>query len=255
MKKYELTEETKQVAGRTLHRIKALIDFNNISAGDLSGWVESENNLSHYSNSWIFNEAMVYSNAMVSGNAFVSGSAKVYDDADVYDEACVRDAAQIYGKAQVSDIAFVVGSAQVFGNACVYENAVVCDEAKIYGNAEVFGNARVCKQAQIYEHASVFDYAEVDEDTKVHGDADVNSNAQLNGGEITRTSDYIVFKNWWTNGRSFTWTRSNNMWADGLFYGTSEQLLKKAYKESQKNGREYERAVKYVESIISEENE
>ena len=47
-KKYELTDETMEWEGHTLHRIKALRDFNDVKAGDLGGWVESEDNLSQY---------------------------------------------------------------------------------------------------------------------------------------------------------------------------------------------------------------
>lgn len=89
------------------------------------------------------------------------------------------------------------------------------DNAEVYDNANVCGNAKVC------------------------GDAKVCDNA-----------DYIVFKNWWSSGRYFTWTRSNNMWRVGCFYGTGEQLIDKAYKDSEESGREYEKIVRYVESII-----
>ena len=50
MKKYELTTETLQFAGRTLHRIKAVKDFDSIKAGELGGWIEDENNLSQDDN-------------------------------------------------------------------------------------------------------------------------------------------------------------------------------------------------------------
>lgn len=65
-------------------------------------------------------------------------------------------------------------------------------------------------------------------------------------------ADYIVFKNWWSSGRYFTWTRSNNMWRVGCFYGTGKELIEKAYKDSAKSGREYERIVEYVEEICKE---
>ena len=68
-------------------------------------------------------------------------------------------------------------------------------------------------------------------------------------------ADYIVFKNWWSSGRYFTWTRSNNMWSVGCFYGTGEELIKKAYADSKKSGREYERVVKFVQSILEEEEQ
>lgn len=41
-KKYELTDETKTVIGKTLHRIRALKDFRTIHSGDLGGWIEKE---------------------------------------------------------------------------------------------------------------------------------------------------------------------------------------------------------------------
>jgi hypothetical protein len=44
--KYELTDETIDVLGNTLHRIKALKNFSDIHKGDLGGFVESEENLS-----------------------------------------------------------------------------------------------------------------------------------------------------------------------------------------------------------------
>lgn len=132
-KKYELTEETFAVDGHVLHRIKALRDFGNVKKGDIGGWIECEDNLSHDDDCWV------------------------------------------------------------------------------YGNAIVYGDAIVEKK-----------------------------------------SDYIVFKNWWSSGRYFTWTPSNDMWSVGCFYGTGEELIKKAYNNSDESGREYERIVKYVESIKSE---
>ncbi len=78
MKKYELTEETSEVAGLTLHRIKAVAALNNISAGELGGFIEKEENLSQYGNAWVY------------GNAKVCGDAKVYGDAEVCGNAEIR---------------------------------------------------------------------------------------------------------------------------------------------------------------------
>ena len=163
-KKYEFTEETIEVNGRILHRIKAVRDFGHVQAGDLGGFIEKEGNLSQKGRAWVFGDALVHDNALVLGDARVFGDAKVFDYADV----------------------------------CGY--------------ADVFGNA-----------------------------------------EIKRDTDYIVFKNFWSSGRFFTWTRSNNMWKVGCFYGTGKELIKKAYKDSEKSGREYERVVRYVESILADE--
>ena len=43
------------------------------------------------------------------------------------------------------------------------------------------------------------------------------------------------------------------MWYVGWFYGTGKELIEKAYNNSELSGREYERVVKYVESIIKAE--
>lgn len=45
------------------------------------------------------------------------------------------------------------------------------------------------------------------------------------------------------------------MWKVGCFYGTGEALIKKAYADSERSGREYERIVKYVEEILRDERE
>ena len=41
------------------------------------------------------------------------------------------------------------------------------------------------------------------------------------------------------------------MWSVGCFYGTSNELIKKAYKDSELSGKEYKRVVDYVNSILN----
>ena len=106
------------------------------------------------------------------------------------------------------------------------------------------GNCWIYDNAQVYGNALVYDIARVSGSAKVCGNAQVSGSA-----EIKNTSDYIVFKNWWSSDRYFTWTRSNNKWKVGCFYGTGKELIAKAYKDSELSGREYERVVKYVETI------
>ena len=130
MKKFELTTDTKMLLGRKLFRIKALISFGNVKAGDMGGYIEKEENLSQSGDAWVSGDACVYGNAWVSGNAKVYGNACVYGDAKVYGDAWV------YGDAKVSGNAEVYGNAEVSGNACVYGNAWVSGNAKVYGNAD-----------------------------------------------------------------------------------------------------------------------
>lgn len=142
-KKYELlVDDTITFFGWKLFRIKALISFGSVEAGELGGYVAKEGNLSHEGDAWV------------------------------------------------------------------------------YGNARVYGNAEVC------------------------GDARVKS-----------LKDYIVFKNNWSSGRYFTYTKSNKMWKAGCFYGTGQELINEAYRDSKNSGKHYEAYVKFVEMLEELENE
>lgn len=129
MKKFELTTDTKMFLGRKLFRIKALISFGNVKAGDVGGYIEKEENLSQSGDAWVYGNAKVYGNAEVYGDAKVYGNAKVYGDAEVS------------GNAKVSGNAEVYGDAEVYGNAWVSGDAWVSGNAKVSGNAEVSGDA------------------------------------------------------------------------------------------------------------------
>ena len=113
MKKYELTEETVTVYGKTLYRIRAVRDFGSVKTGEFGGYIEKEENLSHFGNAWVSGNAWVFDNARVYDNAWVFGNAWVFNNARVYD------------------------------NAWVYDDAWVCGDAKVYGDAWVSGNAEV----------------------------------------------------------------------------------------------------------------
>ena len=125
MKKYELTNETKEFGTRTLYRIRALRDIpkHEVVAGDLGGWVESESNLSQDGDSWVSGRARVYNDARVYGDAYVTGNAHVYGDARVYNDARVYGNAWVHGDARATGDAHVYGDAIVSGHACITGNA------------------------------------------------------------------------------------------------------------------------------------
>ena len=100
------------------------------------------------------------------------------------------------------------------------------DNLSSSGNAWVYGDAWVSGNAEVY------------------GDAWVSGNARVYGN-----ADYIVFKNNWSSGRYFTYTRSNKMWRVGCFYGTGQELIKKAYQDSEESGKHYEAYVEFVEKL------
>ena len=156
MKKYEFTGETKVVFGKTLHRIKALISFGSIKAGELGGWIEKEENLSHDGNTWVTGNAEVSGNARVSGDAWVTENARVSGNARVTGDARVTENAWVTGNARVTENARVSGNAEVSGNTWVTGNAEVSGGAWVTGNAEVSGGAWVTGNAWVTGIGTIF---------------------------------------------------------------------------------------------------
>jgi len=142
--KYEiLKDEFIEFDGRKLYRIRALKDFHNVKKGETGGYIESERNLSHEGEAWVY------------GNACVSGDARISDDAWVYGNA------RVSGNVRVSDDARVYGDAQVYGDAWVSGNAQVYGNARVYGDAQVYGNAQVSGNAQVLNRHSVVWFSNV----------------------------------------------------------------------------------------------
>ena len=175
MKKFELTNESIEVNGVKLYRIKSLINFRDVKAGDLGGYVEKEDNLSHNGEAWVYDDAHVSDNAQVYGNAQVSGNARVYGNAKVF------------------------GDAAVFGYTCVYGNA------QVYGDATVFGYVQVSSNAQVYGNTRVYDNAWVSGNALVSGNTWVNGYARVSGNAILLSDgDYICFKGFGYENRNTT---------------------------------------------------
>ena len=211
MKKFELTSEfITNIFGKKLFRIKALVEFGDVEAGEFGGYVEKEENLSHDGDAWVCGDAMVY------GDARVYGNARVYGDAEVYGDAWVCGDAMVYGDARVCGDTWVCGDAEVYGNARVYGDARVCGNARVYGDAEVCGNARVCGDAEVYGNAWVYG------DAEVYGDADY---AYAHGfGCVNRTTTFFRLKDGGVGVKC------------GCFYGTLDEFREKV-QETHGNGK------------------
>ena len=217
--KYKLTDETIEFNGVKLYRIEALKDFSLVKKGDKGGFVQSEENLSQLGNCWIFNDSKAIGCSHVYQDAVLSGNSIICDNA----------------------------VARGFSWICYY--SIVCEKSLITNNARIHRNSVVCGNSYVAGDARVTDFS------RVEGMSEVTGNAEIRDALIKKSSDYIVFKNWWSSLRHFTWTRSNNMWKVGCFYGTGKELIEKAYRDSELSGREYKRVVDYVESILRDENQ
>lgn len=83
MKKYELTTESINIGETKFFRIKAIKSFGKADAGDLGGYIEKEDNLSHDGNAWVSDNACVGGNAWVGGDAdytTIKGFGRKYRD-------------------------------------------------------------------------------------------------------------------------------------------------------------------------------
>ena len=90
MKKFELTNEfVTNMFGTKLFRIRALVEFGDVEAGELGGYVEKESNLGHDDNAWVCDNAWVYGNARVYGDALECGSVGVGESGGVDGEGQV----------------------------------------------------------------------------------------------------------------------------------------------------------------------
>ena len=118
-KKYEITDTAHPVYPE-LHRIRALRQVReDVPAGELGGFVQSEANLSQ-------------------GN----DDAWLYDDSISRHEANVCGGAQLHGRTVAQDLALVSGSSTMYGNAIACDSAIVTGGC-IRNDALVCGNARV----------------------------------------------------------------------------------------------------------------
>lgn len=145
MKKYGLTSDVRVIEDKVLHRIISLIDFGNVKAGTMGGFVESENNLSQDGLAWVMDNACVMDDARVLGDAKVCGNACVRERASVMDEACVMDSALVMGGAEIS------GHAVVCDAAMIDSAAVVCDYAKVCGQVGVYESVTFNKNVVVGE--------------------------------------------------------------------------------------------------------
>ena len=66
MNKYEMLYDDKiEIGSHTLYRIRALKNFGTVKAGDIGGYIEKEENLSHEGTCWVYDNARVCGDAKI----------------------------------------------------------------------------------------------------------------------------------------------------------------------------------------------
>lgn len=207
-KKYELIKSTAiHFQGKNLYRIKALKNFGKITTGQIGGYIESEDNLSHEGNAWVGGHAHVLGNAKIHENAQVLHYAIITDDAEVFGNAEATGRALIGGHAKIFDHAIIRGSAfiydqvQIFGNAEISENTTFNQHAKIYGNAKILGNTVISDQAEVYGQTHISGDIHLFGTAKVFGNAclsnklSIQGNVELHGNIFLGNEEHKIVLN------------------------------------------------------------
>lgn len=217
-KKYEiLKDRSLTVNGSEIYRIKALKDFGDVEAGEMGGFVASEENLSHEGTCWIYDDAMVYHNAKVKDNAVVRGYTHVYNESQVMHNAIVEGRARVFGYGTV------YGNARIKDNGSVFDHGVVHGFAIVQDNATVRDHGCVCNEGIIKDNAYVSGHIMVSQGT-------ISNNAVLFGvGEInfdiSASDDWTFYRNPCVGAGFITASTKIDVWNYRFFTGTAEEFI------------------------------
>nr|DAS66495.1 MAG TPA: Putative transferase, nesg, ydcK, Structural Genomics.38A [Bacteriophage sp.] len=217
-KKYKiLKDQAITMDGSTIYRIKALKNFGDVEAGDMGGFVEKEENLSHDGPCWIYDDAMVYHNAKVRDNAIVRGYAHVYNESQVLHNAIIEGHSRVHGHG------IVFGNARIKDNGGVFDHGIVNGFAIVQDNAVVRDCARVYGETIIKDHATVAGYMMVSQGT-------ISNSAILFGvGEInfdvSSKNDWTFYRNPCVDSGFITTSTKIDVWNYRSFSGTVEEFI------------------------------
>lgn len=198
-KKYELTDETMEYNGETLHRIRALKEFETnrlnlhhiVHEGELGGWIKSKKNLSQDGSSWVSDNAIVTGNAQVKGNGIVSEFAVISGNAMIRENGSVGCHAHVFGDAYISGNAHVSQRCQIFDRACISEESIVRGSAHVYGNAHIKGSAKISGNTWVYGNAIIDNSSQISDNACICGRSIISSEADISGNAIICGSVFI----------------------------------------------------------------
>lgn len=189
-----------------------------MKAGDLGGYIESENNLAHDGHCWVYDNAIVCNDAVVRDNASIHGSVELKQAARVLKNACVFGGTKIYDYAVITDHArvgcewdgtqdeqgqrnasapIIRENVKISGHARVIGEVYAGDNAKIKGNAKVEGKwpgilkdkqsaryiTNICDNAVIEGNANVLN-VHASNNAHIYENASIQGHPTM-GGHVT----------------------------------------------------------------------
>ena len=147
----------------TLYQIRALRDFTCpfklnpdgeildqtlVKKGELGGYVQKEENLSHEGGCWIFEDGEVRDNAVVKGYSCLSASAYVWGNAVLDGCTQMKGMVSIGGNSTTNGYVCIHGNSQIQGDSVLDGNiflngTVVVKDAKLTGDVHLCGQYHV----------------------------------------------------------------------------------------------------------------
>lgn len=141
--KLDLTAFTKAPDGARLYRIVALRSFGAVEKGEIGGFVEGENNLSHRGNCWIAGNAMVRQQAQVQHDSLACDYVDIHGNAQLLDQTLACNRADIGGKVKMTDSSTAAEFTRLFGSFETRDQSRMGGHSVGSGLAVVSGNRHI----------------------------------------------------------------------------------------------------------------
>ena len=141
-KKYEILmdeENTIEWKGHTLHRIRALRDFGDIRKGDIGGFVENENNLSHKGNCWIYDDAKVMDDSIMYDYSRICDKSELHDDSRMYNYSKMYDYSELHNNSIMNDDSEMHDNSKMYGNSIMYDYSEMHGDSELNNQVKLYG--------------------------------------------------------------------------------------------------------------------
>jgi len=203
MLKYEILEQAHQLPdGRKVYRIKAVRDFGNVKKGEIGGFVEADDNLSHDGLCWIANDAMALGRSRISGDALLRDRARIGDRVMLTDHCIVQDDARLsefvfaYGHCTIGAQSMLAGAVTVRDHTLILcrprysvsgkkqvpnlrGNVMVRDEARLEGCISAQDDVTIAGRTTIRDHVRLLEKAYIGGESILEGRTTIGEEAKI----------------------------------------------------------------------------
>lgn len=277
-KKYELTNEKIEYENRTLYRIRALRDFEDVKMGDLGGFVEHKKNLSHSGDCWIYDDSKVIGFSKIVGYSKVKCKS-IVDNSIIYNSIVKTSIVKISKVKNYSTVdnsvvknCSIVKSSTVMNYSIVDNSTIESSTVKSHSIVKSYSEVRhsIIENSKVKDSSSIIDYSRV-KDSKVDGssvmgeskvdystikDSTVGANkCRFDNAKIESDADYIAIANIGSRKGTLTAYRCADGKigvATGCFKGSIDEFVD-AVKETHGDntyGIQYLKAVELIKHVL-----